>query len=327
MVTLSYIEAVTKALKDEMEKDEKVFIIGEDVGVRGGVFRATEGLFEQFGEARVIDSPLSEALIVGASVGAAAYGMRPVAEIQFADFIMPAVNQIVSEAAKMRYRSNNDWQCPLVIRAPYGGGVSGALYHSQSVEALFAGVAGLKIVMPSTPYDVYGLLTASIRDNDPVLFLEHKRCYRLIKGDIPAKSYTVPIGKAEVKREGTDVTVISYGLTLHYALEAAKKLEAEGISTHILDLRTIRPLDQEAIIRAARKTGKVLIIHEDNKTFGVGGEVSALIAEEALFDLDAPIARLGGPDVPAMPFSAPLERAYMLNADKIEQAIRDLAEF
>lgn len=327
MAILSYIEAVTKALKDEMQLDEKVFIIGEDVGVRGGVFRATEGLIEQFGEERVIDSPLSEALIVGASVGAAAYGMRPVAEIQFADFIMPAVNQIVSEAAKMRYRSNNDWSCPLVIRAPYGGGVHGALYHSQSIESLFSGVAGLKIVMPTTPYDVYGLLTQSIRDNDPVLFLEHKRCYRLIKGEVPDEAYTVPIGKAEVKREGTDVTVISYGLTLHFALQAAENLEKEGISAHILDLRTIRPLDKQAIIEAAKKTGKVLIIHEDNKTGGVGGEVSAIIAEEALFDLDAPIVRLGGPDIPAMPFSAPLEKEYMLNTGKIEQAIRDLAEF
>lgn len=327
MAILSYIEAVTKALKDEMQRDEKVFVIGEDVGVRGGVFRATDGLIDLFGEERVIDSPLSEALIVGASVGAAAYGMRPVAEIQFADFIMPAVNQIVSEAAKMRYRSNNDWHCPLVVRAPYGGGVHGALYHSQCVESFFSGVAGLKIVMPATPYDVYGLLVSSIRDNDPVLFLEHKRCYRLIKGEVPDEPFTVPIGKAEVKREGTDVTVISYGLTLHFALKAAEKLETEGISVHVLDLRTIRPLDRKAIVDAARKTGKVLIVHEDNKTGGVGGEVSAIVAEEALFDLDAPIVRLGGPDVPAMPFSTPLEREYMLNEQKVEQAIRDLAEF
>ena len=327
MATLSYIEAVTKALKDEMQRNDKVFIIGEDVGVRGGVFRATAGLIEQFGEERVIDSPLSEALIAGAAVGAAAYGMRPIAEMQFADFIMPAVNQIISEAAKMRYRSNNDWTCPLVIRAPYGGGVHGALYHSQSIEALFASVAGLKIVMPSTPYDVYGLLISAIRDNDPVLFLEHKRCYRLIKGDIPDELYTIPIGKAEVKREGADVTVISYGMTLHHALTAAERLADDGISTHVLDLRTIRPLDKEAVIEAARKTGKVLIIHEDSKTGGFGGELSAVIAEEALFDLDAPITRLAGPDVPAMPFSAPLEKAYLLNVEKIEQAIRDLAEF
>lgn len=327
MAILSYIEAVTKALSDAMARDPKVFVIGEDVGVRGGVFRATVGLLERFGEERVIDAPLSESLIVGASVGAGAYGMRPVAEIQFADFIFPAVNQIVSEAAKMRYRSNNDWHCPIVIRAPYGGGVHGALYHSQSVEAVFFGVAGLKIVMPSTPYDVYGLLTAAIRDDDPVLFLEHKKCYRMIKGDVPDEPYTVPIGKAEIKREGTDVTVISYGLMVHYTLEAAQKLAGEGISTHVLDLRTIRPLDKEAIVRAAAKTGKVLIVHEDCKTGGVGGEVAAVIAEEALFELDAPIVRLGGPDVPAMPFNASLERAFMINPGQIEQAIRDLAEF
>lgn len=327
MAQLSYIEAVTKAMRDAMHRDEKVFILGEDVGVRGGVFRATAGLIEAFGEKRVIDSPLSESLIVGASIGAAAYGMRPIAEIQFADFIMPAVNQIISEAAKLRYRSNNDWHCPLVIRTPYGGGVHGGLYHSQSIESLFASVAGLKIVMPATPYDAYGLLAASIADNDPVLFLEHKRCYRLIKGEVPDEPYTLPIGKADVKREGTDVTVISYGLSLHFALEAADKLAREGISAHVLDLRTVRPLDKEAILEATAKTGKVLIVHEDNKTGGIGGEVSALIAEEALFELDAPIVRLGGPDIPAMPYSSPLEKEYMLNARKVEQAMRDLAEF
>lgn len=327
MAQLSYIEAVTKAMRDAMHRDEKVFILGEDVGVRGGVFRATAGLIEAFGEERVIDSPLSESLIVGASIGAAAYGMRPIAEIQFADFIMPAVNQIISEAAKLRYRSNNDWHCPLVIRTPYGGGVHGGLYHSQSIESLFASVAGLKIVMPATPYDAYGLLAASIADNDPVLFLEHKRCYRLIKGEVPDEPYTLPIGKADVKREGTDVTVISYGLSLHFALEAADKLAREGISAHVLDLRTVRPLDKEAILEATAKTGKVLIVHEDNKTGGIGGEVSALIAEEALFELDAPIVRLGGPDIPAMPYSSPLEKEYMLNARKVEQAMRDLAEF
>jgi 2-oxoisovalerate dehydrogenase E1 component beta subunit len=275
----------------------------------------------------VLDTPLTESAIVGVAIGAAAYGMRPVAEIQFADFIMPAVNQIVSEAAKMRYRSNGTWNCPLVIRAPYGGGVHGALYHSQSVEKLFSGVPGLKIVTPSTPYDVKGLLKAAIRDEDPVLFFEHKRCYRLIKGEVPVEDYTVPIGKADVKREGTDVTVISYGLTLHYTLQAAEQLEKEGISVHVLDLRTILPLDKEAILEAAAKTGKVLIVHEDNKTGGVGGEVAALIAEEAFFELDAPVQRLCGPDVPAMPYSPPLEKEFMLSPEKIAKAIRELAEF
>ncbi len=270
---------------------------------------------------------MTESAIAGVAIGASVYGMRPVAEMQFADFIMPAVNQIVSEAAKMRYRSNGQWHCPLVIRAPYGGGVNGALYHSQSVEAMFNSVPGLKIVAPSTPYDVKGLLKAAIRDEDPVLFFEHKRCYRLIKGEVPEDDYTLPIGKADVKREGTDVTVISYGLTLHFALQAAEQLEQEGISVHVLDLRTLLPLDKEAIIEAAVKTGKVLVIHEDNKTGGVGGEVSAVIAEEALFDLDAPIQRLCGPDVPAMPYSPPLEKEFMLNVNKVKEAIRDLAYF
>jgi 2-oxoisovalerate dehydrogenase E1 component beta subunit len=327
MAVISYIEAVTKALREEMLRDSRVFVMGEDVGVRGGVFRATQGLHEEYGEQRLIDTPLAESAIVGVAIGAAAYGMRPVAEIQFADFIMPAVNQIVSEAAKMRYRSNGDWHCPLVIRAPYGGGVHGALYHSQSVEAMFCSTPGLKVVAPSTPYDVLGLLRAAIRDEDPVLFFEHKRLYRLIKGEVPDSDYVLPLGKAEVKREGTDITVISYGLTLHFALQAAEKLAAEGHSAHILDLRTLYPLDREAIIDAARKTGKVLIIHEDNREGGVGGEVSAIISEECLFDLDAPIKRLCGPDVPAMPYSPPMEKFFMLNPDKVYQAMKELAEY
>lgn len=327
MPVISYIDAVTQALREEMRRDRRVFVLGEDVGVRGGVFRATNGLIDEFGEDRVLDTPLTESAIVGVSIGAAAYGLRPVAEIQFADFIMPAVNQIISEAARLRYRSNNDWHCPLVIRAPYGGGVHGALYHSQSVESIFMSVPGLKIVTPSTPYDVKGLLKSAIRDEDPVLFFEHKRCYRLIKGEVPEEDYTIPIGKADVKREGTDVTVISYGLTLHFALKAAEQLEKEGISVHVLDLRTLRPLDKEAILEATAKTGKVLIVHEDNKTGGVGGEVSAIITEEAFFELDAPVRRLCGPDVPAMPYSPPLEKEYMLSPEKVAAAIRELAEF
>lgn len=327
MPVITYIDAVTQALREEMRRDRRVFVLGEDVGVRGGVFRATNGLIDEFGEDRVLDTPLTESAIVGVSIGSAAYGMRPVAEIQFADFIMPAVNQIISEAARLRYRSNNDWHCPLVIRAPYGGGVHGALYHSQSVESIFMSVPGLKIVVPSTPYDVKGLLKSAIRDEDPVLFFEHKRCYRLIKGEVPEEDYTIPIGKAEVKREGTDVTVISYGLTLHFALKAAEQLEKEGISVHVLDLRTLRPLDKEAILEATAKTGKVLIVHEDNKTGGVGGEVSALITEEAFFELDAPVRRLCGPDVPAMPYSPPLEKEYMLSPEKVAAALRELAEF
>jgi len=322
-----YIDAIRDALQYEMRRDESIFVLGEDVGVRGGVFRVTQGLIEEFGEARVIDAPLAESAIVGVAIGAAAYGMRPVAEIQFADFILPAVNQIISEAAKMRYRSNNDWSCPLVIRAPFGGGVHGALYHSQSLEALFYHVPGLKVVIPSTAADAKGLLIAAMRDPDPVLFFEHKGLYRLVKDDVPDGEHVVPIGKAALRREGTDITVITYGLMAHYVLEAAKDLEQEGISAHVLDLRSILPLDRDAIVAAARQTGKVLIVHEDNKTGGVGAEVSAIIAEEALFDLDAPIARLCGPDIPAMPFNAPQEKFYMLSPAKIAEAMRQLAAF
>ncbi|RLL48132.1 alpha-ketoacid dehydrogenase subunit beta [Oceanobacillus piezotolerans] len=327
MAIMTYIQAITSALREEMLRDEKVFVLGEDVGKKGGVFRATDGLYDEFGEYRVLDTPLSESAIAGVGIGAAMYGMRPVAEMQFADFILPAVNQIISEAAKIRYRSNNDWNVPMTIRAPYGGGVHGALYHSQSVEAIFANQPGLKIVMPSTPYDAKGLLKSAIRDNDPVLFFEHKRAYRLLKGEVPEEDYTLPIGKAEVKREGADITVITYGLCVHFALQAAEKLEKEGISTHILDLRTVYPLDKDSIIEAAKKTGKVLLITEDNKEGSIIGEVAAIIAENCLFDLDAPIKRLAGPDVPAMPYAPTMEKFFMINPEKCEKAMRDLAEF
>lgn len=327
MAVLSFIEAINLAMKEEMERDERVFILGEDVGLKGGVFKATQGLYNQFGEYRVLDTPLAESAIAGVAIGAAMVGMRPIAEMQFADFIMPAVNQIVSEAAKIRYRSNNDWNCPLVVRAPFGGGVHGALYHSQSVEALFAGTPGLKIVIPSTPYEAKGLLKAAIRDEDPVLFFEHKRAYRLIKGEVPTDDYVLPIGKADVKREGDDITVITYGLAVHFALQAAERLAADGIEAHILDLRTVYPLDKEAIVEAASKTGKVLLVTEDNKEGSIMSEVSAIIAEECLFELDAPIKRLAGPDVPAMPYSPTMEKFFMINPEKIEQAMRELAAF
>jgi 2-oxoisovalerate dehydrogenase E1 component beta subunit len=327
MPVISYIEAVTQAIREEMEKDDKVFILGEDVGVKGGVFKATTGLYEQFGAERVIDAPLAESAIAGVGVGAAMYGLKPIAEMQFADFIMPAVNQIVSEAAKVRYRSNNDWTCPIVIRAPYGGGIHGALYHSQSVEAMFANTPGLKIVMPSTPYDVKGLLKAAIQDPDPVLFFEHKRAYRLIKGFVPEEDYVLPIGKADVKREGDDITVITYGLCVHFALQAAEKLAEDGISAHILDLRTVYPLDKEAIIEAASKTGKVLLITEDNKEGSVISEVAAIIAENCLFDLDAPIMRLAGEDVPAMPYAPTMEKFFLVTPEQVETEMRKLAEF
>ncbi|NJP37617.1 alpha-ketoacid dehydrogenase subunit beta [Alkalicoccus luteus] len=327
MPVRTYIEAVTAAMREEMERDENVFVLGEDVGKRGGVFRATDGLYNAFGEERVIDTPLAESAIAGVGIGAAMAGMRPIAEMQFADFIMPAVNQIVSEAAKIRYRSNNDWTCPITIRAPFGGGVHGALYHSQSVESLFAGTPGLKIVIPSNPYDAKGLLKAAIRSNDPVLFFEHKRAYRLLKEEVPDEDYTVPIGEAAVVREGSDLTIITYGLCTHFAKQAAEQAAEDGIEAHILDLRTVYPLDKEAITEAASKTGKVLLVTEDNKEGSIMSEVAAVIAEHCLFDLDAPVQRLAGPDVPAMPYNPPLEKKFMVNTDKIEEALRELAEF
>ncbi|MGN7410035.1 alpha-ketoacid dehydrogenase subunit beta [Sporosarcina sp. SAFN-010] len=327
MAVISYIDAITSAMAEEMERDENVFVMGEDVGRKGGVFKATTGLYDKYGEYRALDTPLAESAIAGVAIGAAMYGMRPIAEMQFADFIMPAVNQIVSEAAKIRYRSNNDWSCPLVVRAPFGGGVHGALYHSQSVESMFAGTPGLKIVIPSTPYDAKGLLKAAIRDDDPVLFFEHKRAYRLIKGEVPEEEYTIEIGKADVKREGEDITIITYGLCVHFALQAAERLAEDGISSHILDLRTIYPLDKEAIIEAAKKTGKVLLVTEDNKEGSIMSEVAAIISENCLFDLDAPIQRLAGPDIPAMPYAPTMEKFFMVNPDKVEKAARELAEF
>ncbi len=327
MAVMSYLEAIRETLRQELRRDSRIIIYGEDVGVRGGVFRVTEGLQKEFGEDRVIDSPLAEAAIVGTAIGAAINGLRPIPEIQFADFIFPAINQIVEEAARIRYRSNGEFGVPLVIRAPFGGGVHGALYHSQSVEAFFAHVPGLKVVIPGTPYDAKGLLASAVEDEDPVLYFEHKAAYRSLKGEVPEERYLIPIGKADLKRSGKDVSIITYGLMVSYALKAAETLEKEGISVEILDLRSIRPLDVEMILDTARKTGKVLVVHEDNLTGGVGGEISALIAEHALFDLDAPIRRLAGPDVPAMPYSPPLEHAFMITSDKITEAARDLAKF
>jgi len=328
MAEMEYIDAIRLAMKEEMEKDENVFVLGEDVGVKGGVFTTTKGLQDQFGEERVIDTPLAESAIAGVAIGAAMVGMKPIAEMQYSDFMLPATNQIISEAAKIRYRSNNDWSCPVVVRAPIGGGIFGGLYHSQCPESIFFGTPGLKIVAPFTAYDAKGLLKAAINDPDPVLFFENKKCYRMIKGDVPLDDYTVPIGKANVLREGTDITVIGYSMPLHFCLQAAEELKKEeGISAHILDLRSLQPLDRDAIIEAVRKTGKVLIVHEDNKTGGVGAEVSAIISEECLFDLDAPIKRLCGPDVPAMPISPPMEKFFMLSKDKVKQAMHELAVY
>ncbi|WP_206165471.1 alpha-ketoacid dehydrogenase subunit beta [Mammaliicoccus sciuri] len=327
MPKLSYLDAINQAMDQAMEKDNNVFVIGEDVGLKGGVFGATKNLYNKYGEGRVIDSPLAESNIVGASIGAAMMGKRPVSEIQFAEYIVPATNQIINEAAKIRYRSNNDWDCPLTIRSPFGGGIHGALYHSQSIESIFCSTPGLRVVIPSTPYDAKGLLLAAIEDNDPVLYFEHKKAYRLLKEEVPEEYYTVPIDKADVKREGSDITVFTYGLCVNYALQAAEILATEGINAEIVDLRSLYPLDKETIIKCAKKTGKVLVVTEDNLEGSVMSEVSAIIAENCLFDLDAPIARLAGPDVPAMPFSPPMEDFFMMNPVKIEEKMRTLAEF
>lgn len=321
------IEAVHDALYEEMKRDNRIIVMGEDVGRDGGVFRATEGLYKEFGEGRVIDSPLAESGIIGAAIGMALNGLIPVAEIQFADFIYPAVDQIISEAAKLRYRSGGAFTCPMVIRAPYGGGVRGGLYHSQSVEAVFANTPGLKIVAPSTPYDIKGLLKAAIRDPDPVLFLEHKRTYRLIRGEVPEEDYVLPIGKADVKRPGKDLTVISYGLMLHFCLEAAERLGKEGVEVEVVDPRTLAPLDKETILASVKKTGKALVVYEANRTGGFGAEIAATIAEEAFDYLDGPVTRLAGPDVPAMPYNSKLEALFLPSVDKIFEAMRKLAGY
>ena len=327
MAVMTLIESVRDTLAQKMRRDESIVVLGEDVGKKGGVFLATDGLYTEFGGDRVLDTPLSESMIVGVSIGAAIAGLRPVPEIQFADFIFPAFNQILSEAARMRFRSNGAFACPMTIRAPYGGGVHGALYHSQSVEAFFAHIPGLKIVIPSTPYDARGLLRTAIRDDDPVLFFEHKKMYRSIRGDVPEGDYTIPIGQAKVTREGTDVTIIAYGLMAHYALEAADLLDSEGVSAEVVDLRTLRPLDGETLLNSVRKTGKAVIVYEDNRFGGYGAEIAAILAEEAFDHLDGPIVRVTGPDVPGVPYNHVLEDWFMPNPDRIADAVRRLAAY
>ena len=327
MTAKTLIESIREGLADEMRRDESVIVLGEDVGKKGGVFLATDGLQAEFGEDRVMDTPLTESMIVGVSIGASQNGIRPVAEIQFADFITPAFNQIVQEAARLRYRSNNAFGCPITIRAPFGGGVHGALYHSQSVEAFFTNVPGLKVVVPSTPYDAKGLLRSAIRDDDPVLFFEHKKMYRSVRGDVPDGEYTVPLGKAAIVHPGSQVSVIAYGLMAHYALEAADRMAEEGVSVEVVDLRTLRPLDKETVLDSVRRTGKCLVVYEDNRFGGYGAEVAAIVAEEAFDYLDGPVTRVAGPDVPAVPYNHVLEEWFMPNPDKIADAIRTLAAY
>ena len=320
------IEAVRATLQSEMRRDDTVIVLGEDVGSRGGVFLATDGLIDEFGENRVIDMPLAESSICGVALGAAVNGMRPVAEIQFADFVWPAINQLVGEASKVRYGTNGVKTAPMTVRIPYGGGVRGGLYHSQSIEVLFSHTPGLSVVAPATPYDAKGLLATAIRTDDPVVVLEHKRTYRLVKGDVPDENYTIPIGKAEIKRPGTDMTIVTYGLMLHYSLQAAEMAAANGIDVEVLDLRTLRPLDADAIAESASRTGKALIVQEDTPAVSISSEVAAIIGERCFFDLDGPITRLGPPELPPMPFSPIQEAAFMPSPEKILAAIMKLSE-
>jgi len=328
MALSTYIDGINSALAEEMRRDERVYIIGEDVGVMGGVFKATKGLYEEFGSDRVIDSPLAEGIIISSSIGAALAGMRPVPEIQFADFITPAVDAITQQAAKLRYRSAGTQTCPLTVRVCYGGGVGGGLYHSQTNTTWFINTPGLVVLAPGTVYDAKGMLKAAIRDDNPVMFFEHKKLYRSIKEELPDEEFVAPLYKAAVRREGSDVTAISYGYTLQLILQAAEQMKQQhGVDVEVVDLRILSPLDKNTILESVAKTNRTVIIHEDNRTLGVGAEVSAIIAEEAFDCLDAPIVRVTAPDVPPIPFSAPLEKFYMPSVEKIVTALERTVQY
>jgi 2-oxoisovalerate dehydrogenase E1 component beta subunit len=327
MKKTTYIEAITQALYEEMERDEKVFLLGEDIGLYGGVFKATKGLQERFGADRVIDSPISEGYLVGGAVGAAMVGARPVPEIQFADFITPAMDQIIQQAAKVRYRSGGQWTCPMTIRVCCGGEVGGGLYHSQTNEQWFFSQPGLIVLFPSTPYDAKGLLKSAIRGNDPVVYFEHKRLYRSIKEDLPEEDFTVPIGKAAVRKQGKDITIVAYGLMCHKALAAIEMLEKDGVSVELIDMRTLLPWDRETIFESVKKTSRVVLVQENSKTGGVMAEIGAAIAEEVFDYLDAPVTRVCGLDVPMLPFAPPLEHYFLPNAEKISRAVKKVMEY
>ena len=327
MKKTTLIEAITQALFEEMERDDRVFLIGQDIGIYGGVFKATKGLLDRFGPERVIDSPISEVYIAGGSVGAAMVGLRPVPEIQFADFITPSMDQIIQQAAKLRYRTGGQWTCPMTIRVCCGGDVGGGLYHSQINEQWFFSQPGLQVVMPATPYDAKGLLKSAIRGDDPVIYFEHKRLYRWVKEEIPEDDFTVPIGKAAVRKEGNDITLVAYGFMYHRSMEAAQVLEKEGISAEVIDMRTISPWDRETIYESIKKTSKVVLIQESPKTGGVMGEVSASITEEMFDYLDAPVSRVCGLDVPAIPFAPPMEHFFLPNAEKIARVVKKVMEY
>jgi 2-oxoisovalerate dehydrogenase E1 component beta subunit len=325
MTQKNMVQAINEALRLEMRRDERVVILGEDVGKVGGVFRVTQGLWEEFGDERVIDTPLNEGGIVGTAIGMAVYGLRPVPEIQFADFIYPAFDQIVSEAAKYRYRSGGEYACPMVIRTPYGGGIKGGAYHSQSPEALFIHTAGLKVVCPSNPYDAKGLLASAIRDDDPVLFFEPKRVYRAVKMDVPDEAYTLPLGEAKVVREGDRITLVAWGAMLYEALEAAETVSREhGIECEVIDPRTLWPLDLDTIVRSVEKTGRIVVVHEAPKACGFGAEILQLVTEKAFLHLQAPPARVTGWDTP---FPYTLEHEYLPLAHRIVPTLIQTANY
>jgi len=324
MPVINIVQAVNQALREEMRRDDRIIVLGEDVGKDGGVFRATEGLYDEFGENRVIDTPLAESGIIGTAIGMAVYGLNPVPEIQFLDFIYPAFDQIVTNLSKLRYRSGGQYSCHLVVRAPYGGGIKGGHYHSQSSEAYFCHTAGLKVVIPATPYDTKGLLLSSLRDEDPVIFLEPKRIYRAVKGEIPDGEFTVPIGKARVAKEGNDVSIFAYGAMLHVAMEAAESAAKNGTQVEVVDLRTLVPLDIDAVLESVKKTGRAIIVHEAPKTGGFGAEIAALIAEKGIDYLKGPIIRVTGYDTP---FPYTLEDRYLPDAKKVLTAINKIMQY
>ena len=328
MALVTYIDGINAALHEEMKRDERVYIIGEDVGMMGGAFKATKGLLEEFGPERVIDSPLAEGIIVSSSIGAALAGMRPVPEIQFVDFITPAMDAVTQQAAKLRYRSAGTQTCPLTLRICYGGGVQGGLYHSQTNTTWFAHEPGLRVVAPSTVYDAKGMLKAAIRDDNPVLFFEHKKLYRSIKDELPADDYVADLDKCAVRRPGDHLTAVSYGYTMQLTLQAAEKMqEQHGISVECIDLRTLNPIDYATILDSVAKTNRLVVIQEDHRTLGIGSEISAIVNEQAFDCLDAPILRVTAPDVPAIPFAAPLEKFYMPSVEKIMTAMERVAQY
>lgn len=328
MAVMTYIDAINAALHEEMERDPNVFIIGEDVGKMGGAFKATKGLLERFGSERVIDSPLAEGAIISSSIGAAMTGMRPVPEIQFVDFITPAMDALTQQAARLRYRSAGTQTCPITVRVCYGGSVGGGLYHSQSNTSWFVHCPGLVVAAPSTAYDAKGMLKAAIRNDDPVMFFEHKKLYRSVKEEIPDGDYTVPLFRSEVRRKGTDLTAISYGYTLQLTLQAAEQMKQKyGAEVEVIDLRTLAPLDTDTFLESVARTSRAVIVHEDNRTLGIGAEVAAVIAEQAFDCLDAPILRVTAPDVPLLPAAAELEHFCTLSVEKIVAAMERTADY